>query len=353
MPPSDMAGRDELPEMGDERARKVEDLLYSLQRQQLERNHPLPMPRPNFWQEVNSLLNHIETNLNEIVRGEGHSSAAIAASRRQSNVRRAMADLARKRLVALLHHAVTAELRSSINGDGGRPLAPLDWSRYDPLEREFYEGLGQLLSKFKRNIGWEDMIQGVGEMSAIPILAMGTKQLDDFVDQAGGLTGQGAPPVELEEALEEEYQEPEFDEEEMIAQIEAFPEMMEQANQPIPETQVIPGNEEISVWDLAPADSQPTMVMDNLTKMGSQGTARLEDEDSIESATSIEPVEPESPEPPAPNVLTRIRILVSQEDEIMTEAGDELKLTEGDVHMLDSDMATYLVDAGVAEVASL
>ena len=353
MPPSDMAGRDELPEMGDERARKVEDLLYSLQRQQLERNHPLPMPRPDFWQEVNSLLNHIETNLNEIVRGEGHSSAAIAASRRQSNVRRAMADLARKRLVALLHHAVTAELRSSINGDGGRPLAPLDWSRYDPLEREFYEGLGQLLSKFKRNIGWEDMIQGVGEMSGIPILAMGTKQLDDFVEQAGGLTGQGAPPVELEELLEEEYQEPEFDEEEMIAQIEAFPEMMEQANQPIPETQMIPGNEEISVWDLAPADSQPTMVMDNLAKIGSQGTARLEDEDSIESATSIEPVEPESPETPAPNVLTRIRILVSQEDEIMTEAGDELKLTEGDVHMLDSDMATYLVDAGVAEVASM
>ena len=348
-----MAGRDELPEMGDERARKVEDLLYSLQRQQLERNHPLPMPRPDFWQEVNSLLNHIETNLNEIVRDEGHSSAAIAASRRQSNVRRAMADLARKRLVALLHHAVTAELRSSINGDGGRPLAPLDWSRYDPLEREFYEGLGQLLSKFKRNIGWGDMIQGVGEMSVLPILAMGTKQLDDFVDQAGGLTGQGAPPVELEEALEEEYQEPEFDEEEMIAQIEAFPEMMEQANQPIPETQVIPGNEEISVWDLAPADSQPTMVMDNLAKIGSQGTARLEDEDSIESATSIEPVEPESPETPTPNVLTRIRILVSQEDEIMTEAGDELKLTEGDVHMLDSDMATYLVDAGVAEVASL
>jgi hypothetical protein len=37
----------------------------------------------------------------------------------------------------------------------------------------------------------------------------------------------------------------------------------------------------------------------------------------------------------------------------MTEAGDELKLTQGDVHMLDSEMATYLVDAGVAEVAAL
>jgi hypothetical protein len=58
-------------------------------------------------------------------------------------------------------------------------------------------------------------------------------------------------------------------------------------------------------------------------------------------------------EPTTPNVLTRIRILVSQEDEIMTEAGDELKLTQGDVHMLDSEMATYLVDAGVAEVAAL
>ena len=354
MPPGEMTERDDIPEMGDERARKVEDLLYSLQRQQLERNHPIPMPKPDFWQEVNGLLNHIETNLNEIVRGEGHSSAAIAASRRQSNVRRVMADLARKRLVTLLHHAVTAELRSSINGDGGRPLAPLDWSRYDPLEREFYDGLGHLLSKFKRNIGWEDMIQGVGEISNIPTLAMGAKQLDDFVEQAGGLTGQGAPPVELEELYEKEYQEPEFDEEEMIAQIEAFPEMMEQANQPIPETMAIPGVEETSVWDLAPADSKPTIVIDNLANTGSQETARSA-EDVVESATT-EPLESESPEqsvPPTPNVLTRIRIIVSQEDEIMTEDGDELKLTEGDVHMLDSDMATYLVDAGVAEVASL
>ena len=181
MPLSDMVGREELPVMGDKRARKVEDQLYSLQRQQLERNHPMPMPISEFWQEVSNLLNHIETNLNEIVRGEGHSSAA---SRRQANVRRAMADLSRKRLVTLLHHAVTAELRSSVNGDGSRPLAPLDWSRYDPMEREFYDGLGQLLSRFKRNIGWEEMIQGVGEMYTIPVLAAGTKQLDDFVEQA-------------------------------------------------------------------------------------------------------------------------------------------------------------------------
>jgi len=335
MPLSDMVGREELPVMGDKRARKVEDQLYSLQRQQLERNHPMPMPISEFWQEVSNLLNHIETNLNEIVRGEGHSSAAIAASRRQANVRRAMADLSRKRLVTLLHHAVTAELRSSVNGDGSRPLAPLDWSRYDPMEREFYDGLGQLLSRFKRNIGWEEMIQGVGEMYTIPVLAAGTKQLDDFVEQAGGLTGQGAPPVELEERYEEEYREPEFDEEELIAQIEAFPEMMEQANQPIPETQAVPGTEEISVWDLAPAEAQPTIVLDNL----------------IESAT--EPAATTKAESTAPNVLTRIRILVSQEDEILTEDGAGLKLSEGDIHVLDANMATYLVDAGVAEVAAL
>jgi len=335
MPLSDMVGREELPVMGDKRARKVEDQLYSLQRQQLERNHPMPMPISEFWQEVSNLLNHIETNLNEIVRGEGHSSAAIAASRRQANVRRAMADLSRKRLVTLLHHAVTAELRSSVNGDGSRPLAPLDWSRYDPMEREFYDGLGQLLSRFKRNIGWEEMIQGVGEMYTIPVLAVGTKQLDDFVEQAGGLTGQGAPPVELEERYEEEYREPEFDEEELIAQIEAFPEMMEQANQPIPETQAVPGTEEISVWDLAPAEAQPTIVLDNL----------------IESAT--EPAATTKAESTAPNVLTRIRILVSQEDEILTEDGAGLKLSEGDIHVLDANMATYLVDAGVAEVAAL
>jgi len=294
MPLSDMVGREELPVMGDKRARKVEDQLYSLQRQQLERNHPMPMPISEFWQEVSNLLNHIETNLNEIVRGEGHSSAAIAASRRQANVRRAMADLSRKRLVTLLHHAVTAELRSSVNGDGSRPLAPLDWSRYDPMEREFYDGLGQLLSRFKRNIGWEEMIQGVGEMYTIPVLAVGTKQLDDFVEQAGGLTGQGAPPVELEERYEEEYREPEFDEEELIAQIEAFPEMMEQANQPIPETQAVPGTEEISVWDLAPAEAQPTIVLDNLI------------ESSTEPAATAKAEQPSRRQPPKPNRQPRM-----------------------------------------------
>lgn len=338
--------------MDDELARKVEDQLYSLQRQQLERNHPLPLPRSSFWDQVNSLLNHIDNNLNNIVRDEGHSTAAITASRRQSNVRRAMSDLARKRLVALLHHAVTSELRSSSNGEGGRRLPPLDWSRFDAYEREFYDGLDQLLSKFKLGVGWDEMVQGVGEASAIPIVPVGTKQLDDFVTDTGGLTGQGPPPVELVEKSTAEYDEPEFDDEERIAMIEAYPEMMAKANQPIAETEAITSsadNGEISAWDLAPSANQSAIVINDSTP--EEATS----ETSQDEPSQAEPEEKitVSPTEDIPNVLTRIRVLISQDDEIMTAEGDELKLNEGDIHMLDENMAAYLVDAGVAEIAAL
>ena len=327
-----MDGLDGLPKMSDERARQIEDQLYSLQRQQLERNHPLPMPRHEFWTEVNNLHNFLENKLNDIIRKEGHSSGAITASRRQSNIRRAMADLARKRLVALLHHAVTAELRSSNKiGEGMKPLAPLDWARYDPLEREFYDGLNALLSKFKMSVSWEEMIHGIGEEIATLVVPTGTKQLDDFVVHPGGLTGQGPPPIELEEQFADNYREPEFDEEEKIARIEAFPEMMEQANEPRKDTKPVLNLQEISAWDLAPS----TQKDENQTQISL---------DNIDS-------EPENVE--IPNVLTRIRILISQEDEIVTTDGDELKLSKGDIHMIDNDMAEYLIDSGVAESAAL
>ena len=327
-----MDGLDDLPKMSDERARQIEDQLYSLQRQQLERNHPLPMPRSKFWTEVNNLHNFIENKLNDIIRKEGHSSNAITASRRQTNIRRAMADLARKRLVALLHHAVTAELRSSNKvGEGVKPLAPLDWARYDPLEREFYDGLDALLRKFKMGVSWDEMVHGIGEEITTPIVPTGTKQLDDFVEQPGGLTGQGPPPIELEEQFTQDYTEPEIDEEEDISRIEAFPEMMEQANEPRQDTQQVLGSQELSAWDLAPSPQED----------GGKTQISLDDVDS----------EPENVE--IPNVLTRIRIIVSQEDEIITSDGDELKLSKGDIHMIDADMAEYLIDSGVAENAAL
>ena len=334
-----MVGGDEIPKMTDARARQIEDELYSLQRQQKERNHPLPMPRPEFWLEVNSLLNHIEGKLNDIIKKEGHSTNAITASKRQANVRRSMADLARKRLVTLLHHSVTTDLRSSKkSGEGMTPLAPLDWARFDPYEREFYDGLSALVSKFKLNVGWDEMTQGIGESNTIPVVPVGTKQLDDFVEEPGGLTGQGPPPIELEEQFTDDFKEPDLDEEDRIASIEAYPEMMEQANEPVVEkTQPVLVTEEISAWDLAPStDSKIQISLENLQQDG-----QIEEDDLEEEVEKI------------PNVLTRIRILVSQDDEIITADGEELKLSEGDIHMLDAEMAEYLVDSGVAEMANL
>jgi hypothetical protein len=52
------------------------------------------------------------------------------------------------------------------------------------------------------------------------------------------------------------------------------------------------------------------------------------------------------------NTLTRIRIILSQEEPVLTEEG-EINLQEGDVHMLDVDTADWLIEAGVAESAAL
>ena len=83
----------------------IENQLFSLVRQQAKRNHPIELPRPDFWTQVSVLLTSIDTELAEIGKNEGWSVKAVNLSRRQGNVRRAVADLTQHRLTSFVRHA--------------------------------------------------------------------------------------------------------------------------------------------------------------------------------------------------------------------------------------------------------
>ncbi|HIG03136.1 MAG TPA: hypothetical protein EYQ53_01950 [Candidatus Poseidoniales archaeon] len=335
-------------------AKAIEDQLYSLQRQQVDRNNPISLPRQDFWIEVNKVLNMHEENLNSILQNEGHSQKAVTLTRRISNIRRAIADLARKRLVTFLHHTVTSNLRGSAT-DAKAGLTPIDWTRHDTHEREFTDGLKQLIKKFRMNVNWDEMIYGSGNAPIIPVVPAGTTQLDSFVAKPGGLTGSGPPPIELEERTEQAYQEPEMDEEDRIALMDAFPEVndipsepyYQQIEQESPAKNVAPRPMDTGVaWELAPeTNNTGAMVKAESDELN---------ENQPNDTTVDEPTE--QSDSPANNglgnTLTRIRIILSQEEPVLTEEG-EINLQEGDVHMLDVDTADWLIEAGVAESAAL
>ena len=309
-------------------AKDMEEELNATLRRQVERLHPVDLPMGDFWSRTSQLLDHIEGELNSAVRNEGHTLKSHTASRRQANVRRVMTELARKRLVALLNHAVSSTLRPEV--DSTIPIPSLDWNKHDPAEKQFHSQCVRLVESFMAEVGWTEMQKGAGATKSIPKVPQGTQQLDSFVEKPGGLTGRGPPPIEMLMAEERILDEAEMDEEERIARIEAYPEMMELANQEpdsMPEPPIAPPE---------PLIKEGTgMTLDDLISHGP-----VPDRDEEEGV------------PAETGTLVRIRILESSDEPIELLEG-ELALNEGDVHQLDESVANYLIQSGVAEAAPL
>ena len=307
-------------------ARVIEEELYATLRKQVERNLPVPLPRVDFWENVSQLLDHIELELNELVSTEGHTLRAHTASRRQANVRRTLTELIRKRLSALLSYASTQSLRStnsSTNNENKHKLAPIDWSRHDSAERQFFLSVNHLLDEFKQTISWNEMQNGQSHTSATPLAPLGSIQLDAYVNEPGGLTGQGPPSMIFENEIQKQPLQNEDDDEERIAKIEAFPEMMDDANR------IIRDNPEHNVSsELSPELEEPIVINKKISA----------------STVTTELYQPEK--------LVRIKITQSKEEPILTING-ELDLQVGDIHMLENDTAEYLIEAGMAETAVL
>lgn len=281
----------------------IEAQLHALLRSQAKHALPVDLPRPDFWHVCSQLLQSIELELTETSRTEGFSARAQTLTRRQSNLRRTISDLTRHRLNAFVNHAALANLASTPFGDAtteaGVNLMPIDWQRQDGAERAFHEGVAELIEQYKRNVSWNGLQQGVlqNPNPQPAVTPAGNAQLDQFVEQPGGLTGQKPPAVE-EVVPEEIWTDPDFDEEDRIAMMEEYPEISESAM------------------------SEPSG----------------QDEQSAKSEQTG---------------MVRLRILKDMPEPILDASGEEIELLAGDSFNCHSLMAETLIAAGWAEAASL
>ena len=281
----------------------VEAQLHALLRSQAKHALPVDLPRPDFWHVCSQLLQSIELELAEINRAEGFSPRTQTLTRRQANLRRAIADLTRHRLNAFVNHAALANLASTPFGDAvaeaNTNLAPVDWQRQDGAERAFHVGVSELIEQYKRNVSWNGLQRGVlnADMLPQPTTPAGNAQLDEFVDSPDGLTGQ--KPPEIEQDVAEVWEDTNFDEEDRISMMEEYPEVSESMI----------------------SDDEPDASVDS--NMGQTGG------------------------------MIRLRILKDLPEPILDESGEEIELLEGDSFNCISVVAETLIAAGWAEAVTL
>ncbi len=276
----------------------IEAQLHALLRKQAKHSLPVDLPRPDFWNICSQLLQSIEMELAEINRLEGFSARAQTLTRRQANLRRAIADLTRHRLTAFVNHAALANLASTPFGDAvaesNMNMAPVDWQRQDGAERAFHSGVSELIEQYKRNVSWSGLQEGVLETTIVPTptTPSGNAQLDQFVE--GGLTEQPPPDIESSNS-EEVWEDPDIDEEDRISMIEEYPEISE----------------------TSPSDEYAN--------------------------------ENEGANPIVSGTMMRLRILKDMPEPILDESGEEIELLEGDSFNCGALMAETLIAAGWAE----
>ena len=259
------------------------------------------MPRKDFWSKISDLCNYLEVEVNRLGKVEGWSLRTQAAAKRQSSIRRASSELARKRLVSLLEHSTTKLFTANpFPGDTGKKsqgIESMDWGKHDSNERAFYTQVEELIRKFKHDIQWENIQFGVlgdFEEDAIKV-ASGTTQLDDFVKE--DITEEGPPEllfIEPEENLN--FTDDFEDEEERIANAESF------------------------------SDLSIEQEEHNLDSNG-------------------ELIESES--------LMRIRIIKDGDEPFIDSKCNEFILSNGDVHQIYEALANMLIQLDYAELAEL
>ena len=293
----------------------IETQLHALLRQQAKRAVPIELPRPDFWAMCSRLLQSIELDLAEIGRTEGWSVRAQTLSRRQANLRRTISDLTRHRLTAFVNHAALSNLASTPFGDAAPDvkamLVAIDWQRHDGAERAFHSGVAELIEQYKQNVSWGILQQGVlnsGEI--LPTTPADNAQLDSYVDDPGGLTGEAPPKMAAPPEEEGFWEDPDFDDEDYIALVEGYPEFAE----------------------------TPRRVGDLKT---------LEEIETTPDSSEAEPVVE------AGEMMMRIRILKDMPEPLIDESGEDIELFEGDVHNCGALFAETLIASGYAEAAPL
>lgn len=330
-------------------AQEIEEQLFTVHRQQLPRHIPVALPRQDFWQSVASLLSMLDMEIQSMVRKGSTDMRLQNLQKRQTNIRRIASELARKRMVAMMQHAASQSLRSGTETNIAHDLPHLDWQRHDPAEKAFYHALQLNVDRFKKEIDWQGMQQGIlGEVSPSPVQHKpGTMQLDSFVPP-GQITTAPPPDLAFEDTLPP-LQTPEEDDEERWmnetdwqdeeAFLLAERENMRSAS---PSSKTTTSNADqkkhAAAMELAPS-SKPISIIDpnfHAPKTRDNATrTELQEEDGEHEAN------------------VRVRIIETLPEPIVDDEGEALVLEAGDVHFLNESTAMWLIDAGVAEIAEL
>jgi len=292
----------------------VEKSLFEVARKQKSSSSPVELPIPDFWASVGQLTSHLEAEVAEVVRAEGMTAKAQLQTRRLGNVRTLVTDLTRIRLNAFTQHAVLVNLMRGGGAEAAaavQHLSVIDWERHDPTERAYYQSLGHLVDKYKHDVAWKELVNGNngGNGHGLPIGSPGPNaSLSEFSEPAAVTSEDAAmpavapsptaPPTTVPVSdTRDSWEDPDFDEEDRIRAMDAYPDRATGAD-PHPPT-------EISVAETLGGD------------------------------------------------LMRIRILQDLSDPIIGEDGSEMNLAEGDVESCPSLIAETLIAAGLAVAAPL
>ena len=288
-----------LPRLSANRLMAVDRALDELARTQRRSSIPVELPMPNFWDAVGQLVQHLEAELAETIRSEGMTAKAQLQSRKLGVVRTAVKDLTRNRLNAFTQHAVLTNLIQSpedLRSSTGIRPDTIEWDKHDPSERVFYTGIGHLVDKYRHEVSWKALLSNNWDSPAPPPMSSVHTPLTEFVPDSNKGDGgeESNAPVVIDS--EPHWEDPEYDEEDRIREIDEFPE-------------------------IAPLGRG------------------FVDESASQHQKDAD--------------MRRILILQDLDDPIITEGGEEITLTTGDIEFCPSIIADTLIAAGIAEAADL
>ena len=288
-----------LPRLSASRLMAVDRALDELARTQRRSSIPVELPMPNFWDAVGQLVQHLEAELAETIRSEGMTAKAQLQSRKLGVVRTAVKDLTRNRLNAFTQHAVLTNLIQSpedLRSSTGIRPDTIEWDKHDPSERVFYTGIGHLVDKYRHEVSWKALLSNNWDSPAPPPMSSVHTPLTEFVPDSNKGDGgeESNAPVVIDS--EPHWEDPEYDEEDRIREIDEFPE-------------------------IAPLGRG------------------FVDESASQQQKDAD--------------MRRILILQDLDDPIITEGGEEITLTTGDIEFCPSIIADTLIAAGIAEAADL
>ena len=329
-------------------AREIEEELFATRRQQASRHMPVPLPRQNFWEMVGRLLAGIDAEIQDMIMNGTTGLRLQNAQKRQANIRRIASELSRKRLVTMMQYLASQSLRTDSQLGTNQDLPPMDWARHDPAEKAFYTGIVTQMDRFKKLIDWDSMQKGIlaEGMTERKKHSRGTMQLDSFIENPAGLTGQSPPELIIDdEEPEIELVDSQYDEEDRIYS-EEWPDIDEYVKSGLdtPSEDAKPeqksaeksADKHMAAMELAPSKKQSKLITEETPNLAA-------------SEVGDETPPPEKTE----QAMVRIRIVQSLPEPIVLGDGVEIMLEEDDIHFIDKDTADWLVESGVAEVENI